>query len=191
MKFTILFLSFMLIMGFQRIWETFFKKIGKEEGLIIKKWTLVALTTLHFAAGILTVVEYFVFGREINFVITTLGFTMYFLGLIFRKWSIRALGKYHSIHIEIRSHHPLIKEGPYQYLRHPYYLGVIFELLGFPLVPNAYYAFCFSLFAYVPLLFIRLYFEEKAMIEKFGETYLLYKRETWGLFPFRRVRSMK
>ena len=94
---------------------------------------------------------------------------------------------YHSIHIEMREHHPLIKKGPYKYLRHPYYLAVIFEVLGFPLVPNAYYAFLFSIFTYLPLLFIRIYFEEKAMIKKFGDEYHLYKRENWGLIPFKRV----
>ena len=57
---------------------------------------------------------------------------------------IERFGKFHSIHIEIRDHQQIIKKGPYKYLRHPYYLSVMLELLGFPLVPNAYYTFIFS-----------------------------------------------
>jgi len=186
MKFAIFFLIFMLMMSVYRIWETFFKKNEKEKGHIINKWTLPALSSVHFTVGIIAIIEYCIVERDINFFVTALGIFMFSFSFILRIWSIKTLGRYHSIHIEIRDHHPLIRKGPYKYLKHPYYLSLIFELLGLPLIPNTYFAFFISLFLYIPLVFIRLYLEEKAMIGKFGEEYLLYKREVSGLIPFKR-----
>ena len=187
MKFTIFFFLFMLLMSVQRVWETFLRKDKKEEGHIIHTWTLFALSAAHITIGILTVLEYFLVSRSINYIITTLGIILYLCSFFLRKWAIHTLGKFHSIHIEIRDHQQIIKKGPYKYLRHPYYLSVILELLGFPLVPNAYYTFIFSVLVYIPLVVVRLYLEEKAMIEKFGEDYLIYKKETRGLLPFSRI----
>ena len=191
MKFTIFFFSFMLLMSVQRVWETFLRKDEKKEGHIIHKWTLFALSSVHITIGILTVLEYFIVNRSINYIITILGIILYLCSFFLRKWAIKTLGEFHSIHIEIRDHQQIIKKGPYKYLRHPYYLSVMLELVGFPLVPNAYYAFCFAVFVYIPLVVVRLYLEENAMIEEFGEEYLIYKQETKGLMPFSKTRPIK
>jgi isoprenylcysteine carboxyl methyltransferase (ICMT) family protein YpbQ len=175
----------MVFMAAQRIWETFFRKMGKS-GTIFKKWTFSVLSTLHVTIGIGTIVEYFVMQRTINLGVTLLGLIMFFSAFFFRTWVINILGEYHSIHIEIREDHPLMREGPYRYIRHPYYLSVIFELLGFPLIANAYYSFLCSLFVYLPFLLIRVHFEERAMTEKFGDAYLKYKSETWRFLPIKR-----
>jgi isoprenylcysteine carboxyl methyltransferase (ICMT) family protein YpbQ len=172
-------------MAAYRIWSTFFEQIGKR-GNIKKKWTLYALTTVHFMVGVGAVIEYFLVRREINYIVTGIGFCMYVVAVIGRNWAIRTLGKYHSPQIEIRQDHKLIKNGPYAFLRHPYYVSVILEILGVPLIPNAYYAFCLALFVYVPLLFIRVWLEEKVMTETFGEEYSQYTREVFGLLPIRK-----
>jgi len=186
--FTIFFLLFMLVMAMQRIWETFFaKKIRR--GKIFNKWTFPVLSTLHFIVGIGTVVEYFSVHRNINYMISCAGFIMFVIAFILRRWAVRALGDYHSIHIEIREKHPLIKRGPYYYLRHPYYLSVILELLGLPLVGNAFFSFAFSLFVYVPFLLLRIYLEEQAMIAIFNGEYLKYKNDTPGFFPLSKLIS--
>ena len=190
LSFTLFFLFFMALMATQRVRETFFRKKIKH-GRIVKKWTLPVLSTFHFAVGLGTVVEYFAVQREINLTITLLGFSMFSTAFFLRKWAIKTLGDYHSIHIEIREEHPLIREGPYRYIRHPYYLSVIMELLGFPLVANAYYSFLFSLLFYVPFLYVRVYFEEAAMVEKFGDEYLRYKSYTWGFFPIKLLEKLK
>jgi methyltransferase len=108
---------------------------------------------------------------------------MFLSAFILRRWAVNALGDYHSIHIEIRANHPLIKNGPYAYLRHPYYLSVILELLGLPLVGNAFFSFVISLFLYVPFLLLRVYLEEQVMINKFNGEYIKYKKNTPGFLP--------
>jgi len=182
--FTTFFLIFVRFMAAQRIWETFWRKKGRK-GTIVRKWTFPLLSTLHFTVGIGTVVEYFLVQRPINLGIAFLGLLMFSSALILRRRVIETLGEFHSVHIAIREEHPLIGEGPYRYLRHPYYVIVILELLGFPLVANAFYAFFFSLLVYLPVLFLRVFFEEKAMEEKFGDEYLKFRSETPGFLPLR------
>lgn len=188
-NFTSIFLAFMFVMTTQRIWETFFKKLTKEKGCIQHRWTLFALTLVHASICILTVVEYLLIKRQLNVFMSALGLFLFLLSLFLRKWSIKALGKYHSVHIEIRDHHRLIKEGPYKYMRHPYYLSVMLELVGFPLIPNAYFSFLISLCFYFPLVFIRLYLEEIEMINKFGDSYDIYKNEIMGLLPIKKRKN--
>lgn len=185
MKFDILFLSFMLMMAVHRIWETFFGK-GRCKGSIEKKWTLGVLTIVHFAVGIGCVIEHFIMHREINLFVAFLGLAMFLFALVGRTWAIKTLGKYHSPHIETREDQPLIKTGPYKFLRHPIYFFTMFELTGFPLIPNAYYSFIIALFIYIPLLMLRLYYEERSMVGKFSEEYRLYKKEVRALIPFKK-----
>jgi protein-S-isoprenylcysteine O-methyltransferase Ste14 len=183
--FTIIFLIFMIIMSLERVWETFLKG-NRKSGKIIKGWTLWVLTTFYVIVIGGTVIEYFVLKRIINPFITCLGFSMYLTGLVFRNWAIKSLGEYHSAHIEIRGEHLLVRDGAYQYLRHPIYLGIIIEILGIPLIPNAYYALLLAISTYLPLLFLRMYWEEQIMVDKFGEKYFRYRKEVWGLLPIKK-----
>ena len=183
--FTIMFITFMILMGTHRVWETFYRG-GRIKGTIVKKWTLNALTVVHVSIGVGCVIEYFVVRREISLFITFLGAAMFFFALIGRTWAINTLGRYHSPHIEVRENQPLITIGPYRYLRHPIYFFTMFELTGFPLIPNAYYSFAIALFIYIPLLLLRLHYEEQLMNVKFAEDYKSYKKEVRALFPLRK-----
>ena len=173
----------MLFMATYRVWVVLFK-VNKIKGKIIKGWTLYILSIVHIAIGVITIVEYMCSNKNINYLVTVIGFLMFFVALLGGTWAINTLGSYHSAQIEIREDQPLIKLGPYQYIRHPIYLCNIIELLAFPLIPNSYYAFLLSLFVYTPLLLVRLFFEEKVHILKFGNNYIEYKADVPCLIPF-------
>jgi len=189
MWFTYFFISFVAVMFVHRLCETFSKR-EKEKGKVFNRWTLYCLQVAHVLIIAGVVFEYFYLKPKINFYVTALGMFMFLFALIGRNWSIRTLGRYHSIHIEIRENHKLIKDGPYKYSRNPYYFCVIFEVMGLPLIANSYFVFLFALFVYVPLMGIRIYFEQKALEEKFTEEYLSYRREVPLLFPgFKKIRK--
>ena len=187
-QFGVAFIVFMLLMAIHRIWETFLKK-GRVKGVIEKQWTLSVLTVIHVTLGVGCILEYFIMCRELNYFVTFLGVGMFFFALIGRIWAIKTLGEYHSPHIEIRKDQPLIKTGPYKYLRHPIYFFTLFELTGFTLIPNAYYSFVIALFVYNPLLMVRLYYEEQIMTKNFPEEYQQYKKEVRAIFPLRKSSS--
>jgi protein-S-isoprenylcysteine O-methyltransferase Ste14 len=170
-------------MAIHRFWSTLFR-IKSNRGKIENGWTLHVLTIVHFWIGICAVVEYFLIAGELNYVISLIGLIMFSIALLGRTWAENTLGKYHSAQIEIREDQPLITSGPYKYVRHPIYFFILIEILGFPLIANAYYAFALSFFLYIPLLLLRLHLEEKVLTEKFGTAYIQYKSAIPCLIPF-------
>jgi protein-S-isoprenylcysteine O-methyltransferase Ste14 len=102
-----------------------------------------------------------------------------------RAKAVEALGKYMSPDIKIVEDHKLIRTGPYRYLRHPLTLCVMMEVIGFTLIPNSYFSLIAALIIFCPFVIYRMYLEEKALIEKFGQEYLDYKKEVPTLLPLR------
>lgn len=170
-------------MTVHRILEMFFMTMKKKGGVIYKNWTLYALTFSHVLVGIFAVLEYFIIRRHINLVITGLGIVMFLLALVLRNSAIFSLREFHSLQIEIRHNHRLVKKGVYGYIRHPYYLAVLLEVPSITLIPNSYYALLFSMLFYLPLLLYRIHNEELAMLEKFGHDYWKYKETVPAYFP--------
>lgn len=75
----------------------------------------------------------------------------------------------------------LITSGPYNYFRHPQYLGTIFMFVGWCWVWAAVYAFYFGLII-LALTYLQAYLEEKLILEKaFGEKYQQYQSSV-GMF---------
>jgi len=140
---------------------------------------------LYFMVMISAIVEYFLLDRRINLVLSGIGFLMYVSVIPVREWAIRSLGKFMSEHIEIKMGHKLVKEGPYKYLRHPLLSCLLIETTAITLIPNSYYSLIGALMLYFPLAFIRMYLEERVLIEKLGQEYLDYKKEVPGLIPLK------
>jgi len=187
MDFTTFYLIFLLVSTIYRVrMRERILSINMERGKIYARWTLKVLFVSYIVIIIFTVTEYFIYKREINFIVTTIGLVSYLLGLLGRSIPVKILGKYWSPHIEIRETQKLIKERLYKYMRHPYYFFFIFEIAGFPLIPNSYYSFLLVLLLYIPLLLIRIHYEEKVLIGKFGQAYLDYKKETYALLPIKK-----
>ncbi|MDO8549875.1 MAG: NnrU family protein [Ignavibacteria bacterium] len=73
-------------------------------------------------------------------------------------------------------------EGPYKYIRHPIFLfGGLFLLLR-P-VMGFFYLTC--LICIIFYIYIGSFYEEKRLIEKFGERYMKYRKAVPGFFPVR------
>ncbi len=162
---------FIAFMSIERLAETFSKR-EKEKGTIHYLWTFNALMITHILLVISVISEFLIIERDINPVISAIGFALFFAALFVRNKAIKTLGKYHSVHIEIRENHPLIREGLYKLTRHPYYFSVLLEILSFPLVANAFYTLLLAMVSYMPFLLVRVLLEEKKMKEKFGDNYL-------------------
>ena len=95
----------------------------------------------------------------------------------------RTLGIFFSEAVRITSEHKLITSGPYQFVRHPIYLGEILYGLSIPMIANSLYGFVIMLVP-IPMLFYRIRFEEKVLVSRFGQEYLEYARKTKKLIPY-------
>src|SRR5205814_507751 len=100
-----------------------------------------------------------------------------------RRRAIAALGRFWSLHVEIRENHEFVQTGPFRWMRHPAYLSMILELVSLCLVLNAPASMLIILFLFAPLLIVRIRIEEAALVQKFGNAYSEYQKTTAALFP--------
>ncbi len=105
-------------------------------------------------------------------------------GFILRQWSIQVLGKLFTPVISIQEGHQLIIKGPYKYVRHPSYSGLLTELLGTSLAVSNWICFILVFCFILPPLIYRIKVEEKELVKKFGRDYIAYKERTKMLIPW-------
>ena len=179
-----LLVCFLLFAAGERLWETKLSRIAirgqKRQG-----WSLPALLVLHAAVLIATGVEYFLRQPAINWLVTGVGLMLFVTSSVVRLVAIRTLGKFWSLHLEIRKEHQLIREGIYSRVRHPAYSAIMLEMMAVQLVGNSYGTLAFVVCVYIPLLLVRWQREEREMIEKFGEQYVRYRQEVPAFIPWR------
>jgi len=148
-------------------------------------WSFTAFHTLHVVIYVGTAAERLWFQRPVCWPVTVVGLGLFLISAIVRFTAIRTLGKFWSLHLEIREGHQLIRGGIYQYVRHPAYAAIMLEVLAIPLVGNAYAALAVAAGLYIPLLFIRWRREEAEMVAKFGRQYERYRQEVPAFIPWR------
>ena len=118
-----------------------------------------------------------------NIVLKVIGIVILFLGLGFTVWARVHLGQYWSESVQIKVDHKLIRTGPYKIVRHPVYTGVLFGCLGTAIVMGKINAWL-GIFLILAAFLMKLWKEEKFLIEEFSQTYLQYKKEVKALIPF-------
>ena len=183
-----LFDIFIMTITLERIWETFYTTREKEPRRLEGDWTWVMVILTYLITGLVIIFEFFVKSKRINLFLSFFAGFVFFLAFLLRLWGVKTLADQWTTHAvgkskirEIR----LITNGPYRFIRHPVYLGSMLEVLTLTLIPGCYFAFAVSLVLNLPAYFIRIYFEEKTSLERFGDKYLHYRRTVPMLFPFK------
>lgn len=104
-------------------------------------------------------------------------------GLAFSVWARFFLGSNWSASVQVKDRHELVRSGPYRFVRHPIYTGILIAFLGTALAQDQWR----SALAFVLLLagiVYKLRLEERWMIETFGDAYRDYRKRTRALIPF-------
>jgi len=130
-----------------------------------------------------SMVEYFIQGKTVSWIFFGLGWAVALFSFYLRRQAIAALGRFWSLHVEIRDTHELVREGPFRWVRHPAYSSMILEILSIALLMRSWWTALVVFAAFLPTLAARIRIEEKALIEKFGDRYIEFKRTTPALFP--------
>ena len=108
-------------------------------------------------------------------------------GLAFTVWARVHLGTNWSGSVSLKEGHELVRSGPYAYVRHPIYTGLLVALLGTAVACGELRALVGL--AVVAAAFVRkLRIEERFMRESFPEQYARYSSEVPALIPFARPR---
>ena len=111
-----------------------------------------------------------------------LGLTLLLLGLAFACWARVVLGRNWSATVQLKQGHELVVAGPYRWVRHPIYTGMLLGLFGTALVLGEWRGLL-ALALVAAAFWFKLRHEEAWMRERFGAAYLDYMRHTKALIP--------
>lgn len=161
----------------------FFVRRDTEKGKIDEKSSFLFLflggTLVTFGA----MAEYLILDRTPSYLMVILGSATFLFALVYRNWAIKTLGRFWSVHVEIRDNHELIQSGPFKNVRHPVYTAAILEVIGAVLILQAYLSTILIFIVLLPAIFRRIQIEEIELIRKFGDSYKEYMKRTGKLIP--------
>jgi protein-S-isoprenylcysteine O-methyltransferase Ste14 len=111
-----------------------------------------------------------------------LGIALYVMGGALRLWPVFVLGDRFSGLVAIQPGHKLVTEGIYGVIRHPGYLGLLVNSLGWGLAFRSGVGVLLMV-ALLPPLIARIRAEEALLRAQFGDEYEAYRRRTSRLIP--------
>ena len=145
--------------------------IGVRFGLVLLVFLLARTRTLGAAAGIIQIPA-----------VQGLGIVLFVAGLALAIWARLYIGRNWGMPMSVKADPELVTTGPYRYVRHPIYSGVILGMVGTALAVGLDWL--------IVALLMAVYFiysatvEEKNLVRLFPTTYPSYKRSTKMLVPF-------
>ena len=114
--------------------------------------------------------------------IAAVGALLTMLGVAFACWARYVLGRNWSSVVQVKEDHELIQTGPYHWVRHPIYTGLLLAFFGTAMAIGEWRgAICVAIVAVS--FWFKLKLEERWMRENFGSTYEQYMARTKALIP--------
>jgi protein-S-isoprenylcysteine O-methyltransferase Ste14 len=111
-----------------------------------------------------------------------LGVVLFVAGGALRLWPVFVLGHRFSGLVAIQPGHTLVTTGAYGVIRHPSYLGLLINSLGWALAFRSGVGVLLTALLIPPLL-ARIRAEETLLRTQFGGEYDAYHSRTWRLVP--------
>src|SRR5215831_16772235 len=110
------------------------------------------------------------------------GVILFVVGGALRLWPVYVLGNRFSGLVAIQPGHTLVTSGIYGAIRHPSYLGLLVNSLGWALAFRSGIGVVLTALMIPPLL-ARIHAEEALLRSQFDREYHAYRGRTWRLFP--------
>ncbi|QNE21478.1 isoprenylcysteine carboxylmethyltransferase family protein [Kribbella qitaiheensis] len=108
---------------------------------------------------------------------------MILVGAALRLWAIVTLGRWFTYDVRVTAGQPVVQSGPYRWIRHPSYTGIVLLLLGVGLTLGNWLSLL--LIASLPTigLVVRIRVEEAALLARLGAPYERYAATRRRLVP--------
>jgi protein-S-isoprenylcysteine O-methyltransferase Ste14 len=103
-------------------------------------------------------------------------------GVMLAIWSRVLLGRNWSSVVQIKRDHELVEAGPYRYIRHPIYTGILLAFIGSAIQVGDVRGI-FAVLIVLISFWRKLRMEERMLGETFGASYAAYRRRTKALVP--------
>ena len=124
------------------------------------KWIVIAHTGVLLGAALEVVLLHRPF-------LSLLGATMlalFFASNLMRLWVVRALGDLWSVEVMDSTRIGVVTTGPFRFVRHPNYTGVILEMISLPLIHTAWITALLTFAGYSMALSRRIRAEETVLM---------------------------
>jgi protein-S-isoprenylcysteine O-methyltransferase Ste14 len=147
------------------------------------RWVIAAFGLIGVLAAYLPAYtdckEFWVLGGD---AVRWLGVVLFAAGGALRLWPVFVLGHRFSGLVAIQPGHRLVTSGVYRVIRHPSYLGLLINSLGWALAFRSVIGVVLAALL-VPPLAARIGAEERLLRTQFGDEYDVYCRRTSRLIP--------
>lgn len=144
--------------------------------------SFVAVNAIGVTGVAVSLFDFFLVQKRSLFELSLIGVVVLLAGEAFIFSGRKALGEYFTARIRIAGGQMLIQSGPYKYVRHPIYLGILLQYFAAPIAWRSSYG-ALVMLAIIPLVLRRIGLEEKAMGSHFGVEYEAYVKRTKKLIP--------
>lgn len=111
------------------------------------------------------------------------GLIVMWLGLAIRMWAIATLGSAFRTTVEVDPGQAVVRSGPYAWIRHPSYTGLLLIVSGFGLALGNWLSLAVLVVVPLPALLRRITVEEAEMNRVLGDAYGDYEAQTKRLIP--------
>ena len=112
-----------------------------------------------------------------------IGLAIAWAGIGLRWWSFRTLGRYFTFTVQTSADQPVVTSGPYRFVRHPSYTGIMLALIGVGTTYGSWLSV--AVFAVVLMVGLvnRIQVEEAALSTTLGDAYTSYASGRKRLVP--------
>ncbi|MDR3406494.1 MAG: isoprenylcysteine carboxylmethyltransferase family protein [Chthoniobacter sp.] len=147
------------------------------------RWVLTAFGIIGFLSGYLPAYTdrkafWTIDGENMRW----LGVALFTIGGALRLWPVFVLGRRFSGLVAIQPGHALVTTGIYRHIRHPSYLGLLLNAIGWSLAFRSGVGLVLTALTLLPLL-ARIHAEEALLLSQFGPEYEAYRARTSRLIP--------
>ena len=111
------------------------------------------------------------------------GVVVMWLGLALRVWAVAALGGAFRTTVEVDPGQAVVSTGPYKWILHPSYTGLLLILLGFGLAVGNWLSLAACVVVPLPALVRRIHIEEAELNRVLGDAYRSYASDKARLIP--------
>jgi protein-S-isoprenylcysteine O-methyltransferase len=112
-----------------------------------------------------------------------IGLALILCGVRLRQSAARALGRHFTVVLSVLPDHELVASGPYRWLRHPNYAGLLLIAFGTAIMVRSPLFLVGTLVLWLPLALLRIRAEERVLEGRLGARWTEYASGRWSLVP--------
>jgi len=163
-----------------------FRSRVNRSGTRSERWSLpvvIVAVAGGLAAGLLLAQRHEATMTWARWPLFVVGIALMAAGLLIRQWAILTLGRFFTVDVRVHPGQTVVDSGPYRWVRHPSYTGMIVFFAGLGLALSDWASLATLLLVPTAGLVVRIHAEERALQAGLGEPYRRFAATRRRLFP--------